>query len=157
MAWPVVSVTWKVRSRSTPSQRPSRGRDARGGRGRILGVPLLYTQETWLEGSSVSPGVILTGLVVVLGLNVALSYFVGFRPGRTQRPTEDAVVGMGLSILLATVLLVLLDRIGPGTSPENALGMIALLTIPVSIGFSVGAALAPQGGGVKVRAALGIA
>ena len=115
--------------------------------GAILGVPLLYTQETWLEGSSVSPAVILTGLVVVLGLNVALSYFVGFRRGRTQRPTEDAVVGMGLSILLAAILLVLLDRVGPGTSPENALGMIALLTIPVSVGFSIGAALAPQGGG----------
>ena len=95
--------------------------------GAILGVPLLYTQETWLEGSSVSPAVILTGLVVVLGLNVALSHFVGFRRGRTQRPTEDAVVGMGLSILLAAILLVLLDRVGPGTSPENALGMIALL------------------------------
>ena len=91
---------------------------------------------------------ILTGLVVVLGLNVALSYFVGFRRGRTQRPTEDAVVGMGLSILLAAILLVLLDRVGPGTSPENALGMIALLTIPVSVGFSIGAALAPRGGGV---------
>ncbi|MDP9207760.1 MAG: TIGR02587 family membrane protein [Actinomycetota bacterium] len=117
--------------------------------GAILGVPLLYTQETWLEGSSVSPAVILTGLVVVLGLNVALSYFVGFRRGRTQRPTEDAVVGMGLSILLAAILLVLLDRVGPGTSPENALGMIALLAIPVSVGFSIGAALAPQGGGVN--------
>ena len=34
----------------------------------------------------------------MLGLNLALSYFVGFRRGRTQRPTEDAVVGMGLSI-----------------------------------------------------------
>jgi hypothetical protein len=56
---------------------------------------------------------------------------------------------MGLSILLAAILLVLLDRVGPGTSPENALGMIALLTIPVSVGFSIGAALAPQGGGVN--------
>ena len=64
--------------------------------GAILGVPLLYTQETWIQGRSVSPVVILTGLAVVLGLNVALSYFVGFRPGRTQRPVEDAVVAMGL-------------------------------------------------------------
>jgi putative integral membrane protein (TIGR02587 family) len=117
--------------------------------GTILGVPLLYTQETWIQGRSVSPVVILTGLVVVLGLNVALSYFVGFRPGRTQRPVEDAVVGMGLSVLLATILLVLLDRAGPGSSPENAVGMIALLAIPVSIGFSVGSALAPRSGGVK--------
>ena len=45
----------------------------------------------------------------------------------------------------------LLDRAGPGTSPENAAGMVALLAIPVSIGFSVGSALAPRGGGVKAE------
>jgi O-antigen/teichoic acid export membrane protein len=49
----------------------------------------------------VSPVVILAGVIVAFGVNMALSYFVGFRPGRTHRPTEDAVVGMGLSILLS--------------------------------------------------------
>jgi putative integral membrane protein (TIGR02587 family) len=117
--------------------------------GAILGVPLLYTQETWLHGRSVSPVVILAGVIVVFGLNMALSYFVGFRPGRTHRPTEDAVVGLGLSVLLSFLLLVLLDRVGPGTSPENALGVTALTSIPVSIGFSVGVALAPRRGGEK--------
>jgi putative integral membrane protein (TIGR02587 family) len=117
--------------------------------GAILGVPLLYTQETWLHGRSVSPVVILVGVIVVFGLNMALSYFVGFRPGRTHRPTEDAVVGMGLSVLLSFLLLVLLDRVGLGTSPENALGVTALTSIPVSIGFSVGVALAPRRGGEK--------
>ena len=119
--------------------------------GAILGVPLLYTQETWLHGRSVSPVVIAAGVIVVFGLNMALSYFVGFRPGRTHRPTEDAVVGMGLSVLLSFLLLVLLDRVGPGTSPENALGVIALTSIPVSIGFSVGVALAPRRGGEKAE------
>jgi putative integral membrane protein (TIGR02587 family) len=117
--------------------------------GTILGVPLLYTQETWLHGRSVSPLVILAGLTVAFAVNVALSYFVGFRPGRTNRPTEDAVVGMGLAILLSALLLVLLDRVGPGTSLENALGVTALTSIPVSIGFSVGVALAPRSGGAE--------
>jgi uncharacterized membrane protein len=88
--------------------------------GAILGVPLLYTQETWLHGRSVSPLVILAGLTVAFAVNVALSYFVGFRPGRTHRPTEDAVVGMGLAVLLSALLLVLLDRVSAGTSLENA-------------------------------------
>lgn len=119
--------------------------------GAILGVPLLYTQEVWLHGRSVSPVIILVGVVVVFGVNVALSHFVGFRPGRTHRPTEDAVVGMGLSILLSALLLVLLDRIGPETSLENMLGVIALTSIPVSIGFSVGVALAPRDGGERAE------
>ena len=119
--------------------------------GAILGVPLLYTQETWLHGRSVSPVVILAGLVVVFGANVVLSYFVGFRPGRTHRPIEDAVVGMGLSVLLSALLLVLLDRVGRQTSPENVLGVIALTAIPVSLGFSLGVALAPKKGAEKAR------
>jgi putative integral membrane protein (TIGR02587 family) len=59
------------------------------------------------------------------------------------------VVGLGLSVLLSFLLLVLVDRVGPGTSPENALGVTALTSIPVSIGFSVGVALAPRRGGEK--------
>ena len=114
--------------------------------GALLGVPLLYTQETWLHGRSVSPLVILVGLAVIFAVNVALSYFVGFRPGRTHRPTEDAVVGMGLSLLLSAILLVLLDRVGQETSVENVLGVAALTAIPVSIGFSIGTALAPRSG-----------
>jgi putative integral membrane protein (TIGR02587 family) len=117
--------------------------------GALLGVPLLYTQETWLHGRSVSPLVIFVGLAVVFGVNVALSYFVGFRPGRTHRPIEDAVVGMGLSVLLSALLLVLLDRVGGETSLENVLGVAALTAIPVSIGFSIGVALAPRTGAEK--------
>ena len=117
--------------------------------GALLGVPLLYTQETWLHGRSVAPAVILAGLVATFVVNVALSYFVGFRPGRTHRPIEDAVVGMGLSVLLAALLLLLLDRVGQETSLENVLGVAALTAIPVSIGFAVGVALAPRSGGEK--------
>jgi putative integral membrane protein (TIGR02587 family) len=115
--------------------------------GAILGLPLLYTQETWLHGRSVSPVVILAGLVAAFGVNIALSYFVGFRPGRTHRPVEDAVVGMGLSVLLAALLLLLLARVGRETSLENSLGVTALTAIPVSLGFAVGVALAPVAGG----------
>jgi putative integral membrane protein (TIGR02587 family) len=119
--------------------------------GALLGVPLLYTQETWLHGRSVSPLVILAGLLATFAANVALSYFVGFRPGRTHRPVEDAVVGMGLSVLLSALLLLLLDRVGQETAPENVLGVAVLTAIPVSLGFSVGVALAPRGGGEKAE------
>ena len=119
--------------------------------GTILGVPLLYTQEIWLHGRSVAPIVILAALVAGFCVNLALSSFIGFRAGRIMRPTEDAVVGMGLSVVLSALLLILLDRIDTGTSGENALGVIALTAIPVSLGFSVGSALAPAGGGAKAE------
>ncbi len=114
--------------------------------GVLLGVPLLYTQETWLHGRSISPVIILAGLLGTFVINVALSYYVGFRPGRTHRPIEDALVGMGLSVLLSALLLLLLDRVGQETALENVLGVVALTAIPVSIGFSIGVALAPRSG-----------
>ncbi len=119
--------------------------------GAILGVPLLYTQETWRHGRGVSPVVILAGVTAAFAANLALSYFVGFRRGRTHRPTEDAVVGMGLSVLLSALLLLLLDRVGTETSWESILGVAALTAIPVSIGFSLGVALAPPEGGQKAE------
>ena len=117
--------------------------------GVLLGVPLLYTQETWLHGRSLSPVIILVGLLGTFAINVALSYYVGFRPGRTHRPMEDALVGMGLSVLLSALLLLLLDRVGQETALENVLGIAALTAIPVSIGFSIGVALAPLSGAGK--------
>ena len=117
--------------------------------GVLLGVPLLYTQETWLHGRSLSPVIILVGLLGTFAINVALSYYVGFRPGRTHRPIEDALVGMGLSVLLSALLLLLLDRVGQETALENVLGIAALTAIPVSIGFSIGVALAPLSGAEK--------
>ncbi len=117
--------------------------------GVLLGVPLLYTQETWLHGRSLSPVIILVALVGTFAINVALSYYVGFRPGRTHRPIEDALVGMGLSVLLSALLLLLLDRVGQETALENVLGVAALTAIPVSIGFSIGVALAPRSGAEK--------
>jgi putative integral membrane protein (TIGR02587 family) len=135
------------------TEKPTSAEDAMRGvaGGAILGVPLLYTQETWLHGRTVSPLLILAGLSATFAVNVALSHFVGFRPGRTHRPTEDAVVGMGLSVLVAVLLLVLLERVGSGMSFENVVGVTALTAIPVSLGFAVGSALAPKGGGEKAE------
>lgn len=115
--------------------------------GVILGLPLVYTQEVWLHGATLRPYVILGLLVISFGLNLALSRYVGFERGRTQRPLEDAVVGFGCSFVLAAVLLFLLERIEPSMAAENILGIIALTSIPTSLGFALGNALAPVGGG----------
>ena len=114
--------------------------------GALLGVPLLYTQEVWDHGQTLDSSVILALFVTGFGLSVALSYYVGFRSGRTQRPFEDAIVGQGLSVLLAIVLLFLLARIHFDMPASSLVGVLALTSIPIGIGFAIGNALAPQGG-----------
>ena len=114
--------------------------------GALLGVPLLYTQEVWDHGETLAPLVILGVVVGAFGLSVALSYYVGFRPGRTHRPFEDAIVASGLSVVLAFGLLLLLDRIRLGMPIENLIGVVALTSAPIAIGFAIGSALAPKEG-----------
>ena len=128
-----------------PTSAPDLMRGVAGGV--LLGVPLLYTQEVWDHGATLEPLVIFAVFAAAFGLSLALSYYVGFRPGRTHRPFEDAVVSMGLAVLLAFALLLLLDRIHFGMHPENLLGIVALTTAPIGIGFAIGSALAPREGG----------
>ncbi len=121
----------------------------------LLGVPLLYTQEVWSHGRTLSPFVILGMLAASFGIEVALSYHVGFRQGRITRPVEDAVVGFGLSVVLAAAFLLLLDRITFAAPPENTLGSIGLLAIPFGLGFAVGSALAPREGAEGAKSMTG--
>lgn len=114
--------------------------------GALLGVPLLYTQEVWDHGETLGPLVILGVVVAAFGLSVALSYYVGFRQGRTHRPVEDAIVASGLSVVLAFGMLLLLDRIRLGMPIENLIGVVALTSAPIAIGFAIGSALAPKQG-----------
>ena len=129
--------------------RPTTGPDFMRGvsGGVILGLPLVYTQEVWLHGATLPVLEILGLLVVSFGLNLTLSRYVGFERGRTHRPVEDAIVGFGCSFLLAAALLFLLDRIDPSMPAYNVLGVIALTSIPTSLGFALGNALAPEAGG----------
>lgn len=115
--------------------------------GVILGLPLIYTQEVWLHGATLPPAVILGFLAVSFGLNLTLSRFVGFERGRLHRPVEDAVIGFGLSFLLAGALLFLLERIDGSMALEDVLGIVAVSSVPTSLGFALGNALAPSEGG----------
>ena len=115
--------------------------------GFVLGVPLVYTQEVWFHGGNLSPLAILGLLAASFLLNLALSTAVGFNSGRTKRPLEDAIIGFGLSFVLAAFLLVLLRRIGMDMGWGPRLGIIALTALPISLGFALGNSLAPKEGG----------
>lgn len=113
----------------------------------ILGVPLIYTQEVWFHGGNLSPELILGLLVASFTLNYALSNFVGFHSGRTFRPLEDAIIGFGLSFVLATILLAILNRISLDSGWGPNLGIIAIAAVPLGLGFALGNAMAPEDGG----------
>lgn len=115
--------------------------------GLLLGTPLVYTQEIWQHGGTMRPVLILSLLGLTFLINIALARYVGVESGRTYRPVEDALVGTGVSLILSAFLLILLRRIDLGMSMESVTGIIALTSIPVSIGFSIGNALAPTEGG----------
>ncbi|CAN5886791.1 TIGR02587 family membrane protein [soil metagenome] len=115
--------------------------------GFVLGVPLVYTQEVWFHGGNLSPVGILGLLAASFLLNLALSTAVGFNSGRTKRPLEDAIVGFGLSFLLAAFLLILLRRVDLEMGWGPRLVIIALSAVPISLGFALGNSLAPKEGG----------
>lgn len=113
----------------------------------LLGAPLVYTQEVWRHGATMGPWVIALLFAVAFAISVALSGYVGVERGRTYRPVEDAVLGAGLSLLLAAGVLLLLRRIDLTMSLPSLAGVIALTSLPMMIGFSIGNALAPRSGG----------
>jgi putative integral membrane protein (TIGR02587 family) len=117
----------------------------------LLGGPLLYTQEIWDHGRALDPLVVLAQLFAAFVLSAALSYYVGFRHGRTHRPFEDAVVGAGTGILLSFLLLLVLGRISFAMPASSIFGTIALTASPAMIGFAIGNALAPEQGGAGAK------
>lgn len=115
--------------------------------GVLLGVPFLYTQEVWLHGARMHAGVILALLAVTFVTTAALSKYVGFERDRKRLGVvEEAVVAVGISVMLSTLLLMLLGRIGPGMPVHSIAGTVTLTMVPISIGFSIGNALAPKEG-----------
>src|SRR5688572_6788217 len=127
-------------AKSTGTTPPELMRGVSGGV--ILGLPLIYTQEVWMLGASINPLGIVGLLAVSFLLNLLLSRYVGFED-EAATPLEDAIEGLGVSIVLSAGLLLLMERITLDMAPPNILGVIALCSVPVSLGFALGNALAP--------------
>ena len=107
--------------------------------GFLIGIPLIYTMETWQAGQT-SPMVrALVFLVCAYALNLAFVTFAGFRraePG-SLRPMGDALEATALAIVAASVSLTLLHQIEWETPLNVAIGRIAVNTLPISIGVSI--------------------
>src|SRR5918992_2106570 len=93
--------------------------------GVILGLPLIYTQEVWMLGATINPIGIVALLIVSFLLNLFLSRYVGFED-EAATPLEDAIEGLGVSLILSAGLLLLMERVTLDMAPPNILGVIAL-------------------------------
>lgn len=107
--------------------------------GFLIGIPLLYTMETWQAGQTISPAKSLVFLVCAFGLNLGFVTFAGFHreePG-SLRPVGDALEATALAIVAAAGTLALLHQIEWETPLNVAVGRIAVDTLPISIGVSI--------------------
>ncbi|MBA3778000.1 MAG: DUF2391 family protein [Chloroflexi bacterium] len=106
--------------------------------GLLIGLPLLFTQETWNAGFLLSGWKILVLLGITSAVVVGYNSLSGFR--RERNTTElliDSIEAIGLAIVVALVALFVLGRINVSTDPRQVAGTVALEAIAISIGISV--------------------
>ena len=107
--------------------------------GFLVGIPLIYTMETWWIGETVSMPRALVFVAVAYALNLAFVTATGFRgraPG-SRHPLTEALEATGLAAIVAAVTLALLNQIRPDSPLDVVVGRIAVDLLPISLGFSV--------------------
>ncbi len=106
--------------------------------GFLVGIPLLYTMETWWIGETISMLHALAFLVLAYAVNLAGIVFSGFRRRRGgSRPFADALEATSLAAVVAAATLTLLHQLAPGQPLGMMVGRIAVDTLPVSLGASI--------------------
>ncbi len=117
------------------------------GGGLLVGLPLLFTMEMWFHSFLLSSWKIVVLLLISFLVVIGYSAVIGFRRERTW--TEllvDSLETMGIAIVVATVALLLLGRIGADVSLRDMVGKVALEAIPIAFGVSLaGSQLAAPG------------
>lgn len=113
---------------------------ARGIAGALLfSLPMLMTMEMWFLGFYMERERLLLLLLLNIPLLVGLSHRIGFERTATWRESaRDAVVAYGMGIAASALILALLGVIKPDMPPHQWIGMIALQSVPASIGALLG-------------------
>lgn len=107
--------------------------------GFLIGIPLIYTMETWWIGETISiPGALLfvaISYLVALAL-VTVTGFRGTQPGASH-PVTEALETIGLAILATAGVLALLNQIRIDYPIDVIVGRIAVDMFPISLGIAV--------------------
>jgi putative integral membrane protein (TIGR02587 family) len=101
----------------------------------VFGLPLLMTMEMWSLGHSIHPFRLILFLVAHIVVLVILSRFGGFEPTATiAEDLLDALGAYAVGFIASGAILWLFGLISLTVSPGDAIGMIAVQSVPTSFG-----------------------
>ena len=115
----------------------------------LFGVPLLYTMEVWWIGSHIGPARMLVGLALTYLALIAINRTTGFRQQRGTsfwRSLSDSAEVLAIGLVVAALSLLLIRRLSSDMALDTALGLIALESIPFSIGVGIAGGLLGRAG-----------
>lgn len=122
-------------TRSSPNREYALGLARAFGGAIIFGLPLLMTMEMWLLGFAANPARLLLFMAVNFIVLVGLSRFGGFEHTVTLfEDVMDALAAYGVGVLSSAAVLALFDLLQPNMPLDQAVGMIAIQSIPASFG-----------------------
>ena len=108
--------------------------------GMLFGIPLLYTMEVWWIGTQSEPPAILAALLVSAVPVYALNRTAGFRRTadvRTVDALADTVEALAVSLLSATLVLLVLREISLDAGALEAVGKVVYEAVPFAVGVSL--------------------
>ncbi len=104
----------------------------------VFGIPLVFTMEMWWIGKSLSLPYLVTIFAVGFVANFGLAHVAGFRSDHSWLMSLDqAVDALAVGAVLATLLLFGMNQLRITDGFEQGVGMVMLLTLPLSVGASV--------------------
>ena len=101
----------------------------------IFGLPLLMTMEMWFLGFAADPVRLLLFLAINFFVLIGLSRFGGFEHTTTLfEDMLDAFAALGVGVISSAAVLALFGLLQPDMPVNQAVGMIAIQSIPASFG-----------------------
>ena len=101
----------------------------------VFAFPVLLTMEMWWLGFYIERTRLILFLLLGLPLVFGLSHFSGYSRNYTfKERCLDTLVSYAVGFTVAAVLLTLIGEIAPGVSFSEAIGKIAVQTLPGAIG-----------------------
>jgi putative integral membrane protein (TIGR02587 family) len=107
--------------------------------GILIGVPIVFTVDTWWIGEKSGPLDALAMLGVSYLLTLAAVHWIGFHRGRRHgwQYVFDALEALALAIIALVLVFGALGQLSDGQPSSVSLGRIAVALPPVSLGVAV--------------------